>query len=70
METDREVLVWLHQRAWKIHGEKELSHYMRRLLAIIASTPEDRTSPPSSFNSIHDVPGVVVLIAFQGIYMA
>ena len=44
METDREVLIWFHQRLVHQHGERELYDYMRRLRSIIKATPKNKTS--------------------------
>ena len=43
-DTDLGILVWLHERLVKVHGEDELFGYMHRLRAIIANTPPDRRS--------------------------
>lgn len=39
METDREVLIWLHERLEHVHKESGLLDYMHRLRHIIAATP-------------------------------
>jgi hypothetical protein len=44
METDREMLIWFHQRLVKQHKESHLFDYMHRLRWIIAATPPGRTS--------------------------
>lgn len=44
METDREFLIWLHQRLVKVHGERPFVGYMHRLRDIIHFTPPDRRS--------------------------
>ena len=44
MMTDREMLIWIHQRLVKVHGEDPLVDYMHRLRAIIEATPPDRRS--------------------------
>ena len=41
METDREVLMWLHERFVHVHKESELVDYLHRLRHIIAATPKD-----------------------------
>ena len=38
METDREVLIWLHERLVHVHKECELVDYLHRLRHIIAAT--------------------------------
>lgn len=44
METDREVLLWFHQRLVHKHKESHLFDYMHRLRWIIAATPHKKTS--------------------------
>lgn len=44
-ETDREVLIWLHERLEHVHKEDCLFDYMHRLRAIISSTQKDRYTP-------------------------
>jgi hypothetical protein len=39
VETDREILIWLHERLEHVHGEHHLLDYMHRLRHIIAATP-------------------------------
>ena len=41
METDREVLIWLHERFVHVHKEREIVDYLHRLRHIIAATPKD-----------------------------
>lgn len=41
METDREVLIWFHDRLVHVHKESELFDYMHRLRHIIAATPKN-----------------------------
>jgi hypothetical protein len=41
METDREVLMWFHERLEHVHGESHLFDYMHRLRHIIAATPKE-----------------------------
>jgi hypothetical protein len=43
--TDREFLIWIHQRLANVHGEDEYMDYMRKLRAIIAKTPANKTTP-------------------------
>ncbi len=43
--TDRDFLIWLHQRLVLVHGESELLDYMWKLRAIIEATPRDRNTP-------------------------
>lgn len=44
METDREVLLWLHQRLVNQHRESHLYDYMHRLRWIIQAMPHDKMS--------------------------
>lgn len=44
METDREILLWLHQRLVNQHKESHLFDYMHRLRWIIQATPPKRMS--------------------------
>ena len=44
METDREVLMFFHERLQKVHNENELLDYMHRLRWIIAATPPSKIS--------------------------
>lgn len=55
METDREILIWLHERLVNVHGEKELYDYMHRLRAIIKHTPAKRITRTECLNSIDDL---------------
>jgi hypothetical protein len=52
METDREFLLWLHDRMVHVHKESELFGYMHRLRSIIAATPKERYSWGPSMNSM------------------
>lgn len=42
--TDREILIWIHQRLVKVHGESPLVDYMHRLRDVIHGMPKDRDS--------------------------
>ena len=42
MTTDREVLIWVHQRLVHVHGEPELVDYMHALRDVISRTPKGR----------------------------
>lgn len=51
--TDREFLMWIHERLEHAHGEDKLVDYMHRLRSIIRATPEDRrTLDLGSCNSL------------------
>jgi hypothetical protein len=43
--TDREFLVWIHQRLANVHGEDPLLDYMGKLRCIIARTPGNKITP-------------------------
>ncbi len=43
--TDREFLMWLHERLEHVHSESPLVDYMHRLRAIIVSTPKGASVP-------------------------
>ena len=55
--TDREFLVWIHQRLINIHGEDPLVDYMGKLRSIIAKTPGNKTTPNDGAggNNIEDL---------------
>lgn len=38
METDREMLIWIHERLRLVNGDDELLDFMHRLRAIILAT--------------------------------
>lgn len=44
METDREILLWFHQRLVHQHKESHLMDYMHRLRWIIQAMPPRKTS--------------------------
>lgn len=44
METDREILLWFHQRLVHQHKESSLVDYMHRLRWIIQATPPGKIS--------------------------
>ena len=44
MLTDREILIWIHQRLVKVHGEEPLVDYMHCLRDVIHGMPKDRCS--------------------------
>jgi hypothetical protein len=55
--TDREFLIWIHQRLINIHGEDPLVDYMGKLRCIIAKTPGNKTTPNDGAggNNIEDL---------------
>jgi len=55
METDREVLIWIHERLRHVYKESELVDYMHRLRAIIAKTPKQQKSPSQCINGMDEL---------------
>lgn len=53
--SDRDFLMWIHERLEYVHGEKELYGYMHRLRRIIAGTPATALSKGFSHNSLEDL---------------
>lgn len=43
--SDREFLIWLHERLTLVHHERSTMDYMHKLRAIIAATPPNRATP-------------------------
>ena len=43
-ETDREILIWVHQRLVKVHGESKFKDYMHALRDVIYGLPNDKRS--------------------------
>lgn len=43
--TDREFLMWLHERLEHVHGESPITDYMHKLRAIIFATPKEQRTP-------------------------
>ena len=52
--TDRDFLIWIHERLINVYNEDPLLDYMHRLRGIIYNAPIKRTSFPAS-NSIEDL---------------
>ena len=52
METDREILIWFHDRLVHVHKEDELVDYMHRLRCIIRGTPKNKTTRKGIANSM------------------
>ena len=42
--TDRDILIWIHQRLVKVHSESEFVDYMHALRDVIHGMPKDRQS--------------------------
>ena len=42
--TDREILIWIHQRLVKVHKESEIMDYMHALRSVIHGMPPDKQS--------------------------
>jgi len=56
MTTDRNFLIWIHQRLEHIHGESPLYDYMHKLRAIIRNTPKNKeTSNILSENTLEEM---------------
>lgn len=52
--SDREFLIWIHARLSSHYGDSELLDFMRRLRAIILSTPKDRTTESAAICNGHE----------------
>ena len=48
--TDREILIWIHQRMVKVHGESQFVDYMHKLRDVIHGMPKDRKSSSNITN--------------------
>lgn len=64
METDREVLMWLHERFVHVHKESRYVDYIRRLRWIIAAQSPTKQSrgnqyPECCNNSLKDIGAVL-----------
>ncbi len=59
MESDREILLWFHQRLVNQYNESELYDYMRRLRAIIKATKPNKISQKTKTcnNSLKELSG-------------
>lgn len=55
METDREVLMWLHQRLVNVHKESPLFDYMHRLRQIIRAIPPKACNREGVANSMEEL---------------
>lgn len=53
--TDREFLIWLHERLEYVHKEDSLYDYMHRLRAIIKNTPKDKITPTCGISSLAEL---------------
>lgn len=54
--SDREFLMWLHERLEHVHGEKPLVGYMHHLRAIIRGIPKDKeTRQHDCLNDLDDL---------------
>lgn len=40
--TDRDFLIWIHQRLVKVHGEREMVDYMHKLRDLIYEIPKNQ----------------------------
>jgi len=43
--TDKDFLIWIHNRLEFVHGELHHADYMHKLRTIIDATPEDKITP-------------------------
>lgn len=43
--TDRDFLMWMHERLVHVHGENPRVDYMNKLRAIIKATDKDQVTP-------------------------
>lgn len=55
MSTDREVLIFLHERLEHVYGESPLFDYMHRLRAIILATPKNERVEGPILNNMEDL---------------
>lgn len=55
METDREILIWFHERLEHVHREKNLYDYMHRLRAIIRATKPMAIHREGGCNSLEEL---------------
>ena len=54
--TDKQFLIWIHERLRLVHSENEHVDYMYKLRSIIESTPPEKYTPnTSTFNSIAEM---------------
>lgn len=54
--TDREFLIWIHERLEHVHKEDPLSDYMHKLRSIIRFADKDQeTMNSGSMNSLEDL---------------
>ena len=62
--TDREFLIWIHERLELVHNENPLDDYMHTLRAIIRCTPVERVTPRcNTCNSLGEL--LVYMLAEQ-----
>lgn len=50
--TDRDILIWIHERLVHEHGESPYRDYMHRLRAVIKGLPRDKASPHVGSNDM------------------
>ena len=53
--TDREILIWIHQRLVRVHDESPWMDYMHALRNVIHSMPQDRTSRMHSTEVLEEI---------------
>lgn len=64
--TDREFLIWLHERLEHVHGENDLVDYMHFLRKIIRGTPADKRTIQPFSNSLEDLKKQLANIDHKG----
>lgn len=56
MMTDREFLMWLHERITEVYGESSIIDFMHKFRDIITSIPENQKTRNSvALNSLDDL---------------
>ena len=53
--TDRDFLIWLHERLVLAYNENANYDYMHKLRSIIDATPKDRVTPNSCSKTIQEL---------------
>lgn len=53
--TDREFLIWIHERLIRVHGELKGMDYMWKLRSIIEATPFDKITPNTCSKYIEEL---------------
>ena len=60
--TDREFLIWIHERLEHVYKERSLVDFMHKLRALIVATPKNRETAKtfSGGNDMSDLQGILV----------